>query len=65
MRSFKVLLEREWLLLLHTDGVSASFTLGDLPEFTSPAPESLAAAVLAGWGRDTDDATVVVARPRP
>lgn len=57
-------LERVWLLLLHTDGVSARFNVERLREATSPTPQPLAAAVLAGWGRDTDDATVVVARPR-
>lgn len=56
-------LERDWLLLLHTDGVSARFNVESLPEVTSPTPKLLAAAVLEGWGRDTDDATVVVARP--
>jgi serine phosphatase RsbU (regulator of sigma subunit) len=65
VRSFVVPLEGEWLLLLHTDGVSARFAVESLPEFTDPASESLAAAVLAGWGRETDDATVVVARSRP
>lgn len=62
VRPFVVVLEREWLLLLHTDGVSARFAAESLPEFAHPEPGSLAAAVLAGWGRDTDDATVVVAR---
>ena len=62
LRPFMVALERHWLLLLHTDGVSARFAVDSLPEFTSAAPDSLAMAVLAGWGRSTDDATVVVAR---
>lgn len=65
VRSFALPLEREWLLLLHTDGVSARFALDSVPEFTRLAPDDLAAAVLARWGRVTDDATVVVARPRP
>ncbi|HEY8286544.1 MAG TPA: SpoIIE family protein phosphatase, partial [Chloroflexota bacterium] len=65
VRSLLVPLEREWLLLLHTDGVSARFAMESLPEFTDPGPSSLAAAVLTGWSRKTDDATVVVARSRP
>lgn len=65
VRSFVVPLEREWVLLLHTDGVSARFAMENLPEFTDPGPGSLATAVLAGWGRETDDATVVVTRSRP
>ncbi|HWE62357.1 MAG TPA: SpoIIE family protein phosphatase [Chloroflexota bacterium] len=65
VRPYVVSLEREWLLLLHTDGVSARFAVETLPEFTGPTPGSLATAVLAGWGRDTDDATVVVARSLP
>jgi serine phosphatase RsbU (regulator of sigma subunit) len=65
VRSFMLPLEREWLLLLHTDGVSARFAVDSLPEFKRAAPGELAAAVLAGWGRDADDATVVVACSRP
>jgi serine phosphatase RsbU (regulator of sigma subunit) len=57
-------LEGDWLLLLHTDGVSARFHVERVSEIASPTPAVLAAAVLKGWGRDTDDATVVVARPR-
>ena len=64
VRSFVAALEREWLLLLHTDGVSARFAVESLPEFANPEPGRLAEAVLAGWGRATDDATVIVARPR-
>jgi len=64
VRSFVVPLEGAWLLLLHTDGVSARFAVESLPEFTDQAPESLVAAVLAAWGREIDDATVVVTRSR-
>jgi len=63
-RSVVSALERDWLLLVHTDGVSARFAVESVPEVASPTPEVLATAVLAGWGRATDDATVVVARPR-
>jgi hypothetical protein len=45
---------------MHTDGVSARFELTALPAFRSGDPQALAAALLGEWGRDTDDATVVV-----
>lgn len=61
VRSVVIALERPWLLLLHTDGVSSRFAVESLGEATGPAPDALATAVLARWGRDTDDATVVVA----
>jgi hypothetical protein len=50
-----------WLLVLHTDGVSAQFDLDRVPEPARGDPRTLAEAVLAGWGRSNDDATVVVA----
>jgi serine phosphatase RsbU (regulator of sigma subunit) len=50
----------EWVLVVHTDGVSSRFT-------TSPHGENnlqaLADAILKNWGRDSDDATVVVVGP--
>jgi hypothetical protein len=63
-RSSVYALGQDWVLLLHTDGVSARFAVESVPAVTSPTPAALATAVLEGWGRDTDDATVVVARPR-
>lgn len=62
VRSFVVGLDPEWLLLLHTDGVSARVALENVPEAHSASPEQLAAVVLDRWGRATDDATVLVAR---
>jgi hypothetical protein len=63
LRPFTLDLGAEWLLLLHTDGVSARFTL---PEKGLPARaglQELADAILQTWGRATDDATVIVASP--
>ena len=57
--AFEVGLVGEWRVVMHTDGVSARFDLGELAGDTSL--EELAERVLAGWGRMTDDATVVVA----
>jgi serine phosphatase RsbU (regulator of sigma subunit) len=53
----------DWCLLMHTDGVSARFALDALAPFTRRDLQALADAVLCGWGRPTDDATVVVAGP--
>lgn len=64
LRVLPVALAGEWLLLLHTDGVSARFAVETLPEVSSNDPGALAAAVLSGWGRASDDATVVVVRGR-
>jgi serine phosphatase RsbU (regulator of sigma subunit) len=61
-RSFDFDLEPGWLLLLHTDGISARFQLEDFQPTILGEPRALADAILARWGREHDDATVVVAR---
>lgn len=53
-----------WLLLLHTDGVSARLDFEALVP-TARDPQDLADTALAAWARATDDATVLVARPAP
>ena len=63
-RAFDYDLAGDWWLVVYTDGVSSRFELNDLPVFRAGEPQALADAVLAGWGRQTDDATVVVVRPR-
>lgn len=50
-----------WVLALHTDGVSSRFTLG---EASVRDPEALAQHIVRSFGRQTDDATVVVVAPR-
>jgi serine phosphatase RsbU (regulator of sigma subunit) len=62
VRSFELTLAPDWLLVLHTDGVSARFDLDQLAPEVRDNPQPLADAILAGWARQTDDATVVVAR---
>ena len=66
-RTFGFRLTGEWRLLLHTDGISARFDLASLaPSDTASGPDALqtlADAVLAGWGENTDDATVVIVSP--
>ena len=61
IRPFTFALQPDWLLVLHTDGVSGRFDLDGLSA-EHPDPQALADALLARWARPTDDATVVVAR---
>jgi serine phosphatase RsbU (regulator of sigma subunit) len=53
----------DWLLLIHTDGVSDRIDVTDLTEAVRSDPQQLANALLTRWGRATDDATIVVAYP--
>jgi serine phosphatase RsbU (regulator of sigma subunit) len=62
VRAFELALTVEWVLLLHTDGVSARLNLADYVEQARDDLPAVAQAVLARWGRARDDATVVVAR---
>jgi hypothetical protein len=62
IRTFSFPLLADWLLALHSDGVSAHFELDAI------APLALQAAaddLLARWGRAADDATIVLAAPAP
>ena len=63
VRSFELALAPDWLLVLHTDGVSSHFQLDESLAFRDLQPQALAEALLAEWSRPTDDATVVVIRP--
>jgi hypothetical protein len=63
LRALEIPLGLDWLLLLHTDGVSARFVLTEFGETPSWEPRPLAEAVLARYAREMDDATVVVASP--
>jgi serine/threonine-protein kinase RsbT len=64
IRTFDFDLGRDWILLIHTDGVSARFHLEtSLVQELAVEPRSLAEVVLRDWGRPSDDATVVVACP--
>jgi hypothetical protein len=51
----------EWLLVLHTDGVKSRFRVSDLVGAGTSDPALMAQVVLERFGRDTDDATVLVA----
>jgi hypothetical protein len=63
LRAERHALPEDWTLLIHTDGVSNRFALADLSAGERSEPRRLADAILARWGRLTDDATVVVAAP--
>jgi hypothetical protein len=64
LHPLSVPLGASWLLLMHTDGVSARFRLADLLSAPPSDAQVLAATVLANWSRPRDDATVVVACPK-
>jgi serine phosphatase RsbU (regulator of sigma subunit) len=55
-------LSADWLLILHSDGISDRFASAALPGWGGPA-QPLADAILGLHGRATDDATVVIAAP--
>jgi hypothetical protein len=63
VRPVVALLGDAWVLLVHTDGVSDRMDVSDLPDAADIGPQRLADAILARWGRHTDDATIVVACP--
>lgn len=65
IRPFTLPLEKEWVFLMHSDGISAR---ADVEAVGAPRPwepDALARAVLARYGRTHDDALAVVAIPRP
>ncbi len=61
VRPFTVALAEDWLLLMHTDGVSGRFALPRVAPLDGGLPEALAERLLREWGRERDDATIVVA----
>jgi serine phosphatase RsbU (regulator of sigma subunit) len=62
VRSVEMALSPDWLLLMHTDGIKRRFDAQSQLE-AAPDGDGLAQAILAGWARATDDATVLVAKP--
>jgi serine phosphatase RsbU (regulator of sigma subunit) len=62
VRPFTVALGEGWLVLLHTDGVSGRFALPQAGPPGDEPPEALAERLLQDWGRERDDATLVIAR---
>ena len=51
------------VVVLHSDGVSASWSLASYPGLAAAHPSLLAAVLFRDWGRSRDDATVLVAGP--
>jgi serine phosphatase RsbU (regulator of sigma subunit) len=62
LRPVEMALAPDWLLLMHTDGIKSRFDAQSQLE-AAPDGAGLAQAILAGWARATDDATVLVAQP--
>lgn len=57
-------LPESWLLLLHSDGVSARLTLEWTGEHLSKSQLQICAdSLVEQWGRALDDATVLIAQP--
>ncbi|MCA1556102.1 MAG: ATP-binding protein [Acidobacteria bacterium] len=49
-------------VVLSSDGVSASWDINDYPGLLQKSPQLLAGILMRDYGRDSDDATVLVAR---
>lgn len=50
-------------VVLASDGLSASWDVGDYPGLLQKSPQLMAGVLMRDYGRDSDDATVLVARP--
>lgn len=50
-------------VVLASDGLSASWDLGDYPGLLQKSPQLMAGVLMRDYSRDSDDATVLVARP--
>lgn len=65
LKTFTYQLVPEWVLVMHTDGVRPHFELDEMADGDRNDPQAMAQLILDTWARDTDDATVVVARFAP
>ena len=50
------------LVVLASDGVSTSWTMNDYPGLPQHSPQLVAGILMRDYGRDTDDATVLVGK---
>jgi len=50
------------MLLMYSDGISEKFTVDEFPANVQEAPQKLARAIMEQFGRDNDDAIIVVAK---
>jgi serine/threonine protein phosphatase PrpC len=62
VRSFELPLGDPWLLVLHSDGLSSKLDVESLTAARAD-PQVTAETLLARWGRQSDDATVIVIVP--
>jgi anti-sigma regulatory factor (Ser/Thr protein kinase) len=64
LREFEYAAPPGSLVVLHSDGVSTRWSLEGYPGLRERAPEVIAAVLLRDFGRDRDDAAVLVMRAR-
>jgi hypothetical protein len=53
------------IVVLHSDGVSANWSLDRYNGLSGRHPSLIAAVLLRDWGRSRDDATVLVMKRAP
>lgn len=63
VRSFELPLPSEWLLFMHTDGIPTRFTPDTALSPSASEAQRLVEGILAQYGLDNDDATIVLAWP--
>ena len=63
MRTYEQRLEVNWVLTVYTDGIRAHHSFESLPEDLRSDPQTLVDGLLLAWGRPTDDALILAARP--
>jgi len=50
------------LVIMHSDGISAKFSLGDYPGLRQMDPKRIAEVIVRDYAREYDDSLIVVAR---
>lgn len=63
VQEFSYTIEPDDLLIMHSDGVSTSWTIDEYPRILAHHPATIAASIYRDHNRDRDDATVVAVRP--
>jgi serine phosphatase RsbU (regulator of sigma subunit) len=63
LRTFTFQLTPGWSLAMFTDGVRSRFQFDALPLAADQEPQTFASESLENWARESDDATIVIARP--
>jgi serine phosphatase RsbU (regulator of sigma subunit) len=63
LQTFNFTLGADWILILHTDGVSDRFDLDELLTLANGDRQRLADSLVQRWSRPSDDATAVIACP--